>query len=306
MDAERDREIRTHIEREFERELKALRTLGDLSDRLIERWPKEAGNRNEADRIMSLLIARGTTTFKACLTLVLGGFGREAQMLNRSMFEGMAVAHWVVVNPDEAAERFKEANEFEIYLMRKRVSETNPEHEIPPGPGELSDEEVASAKLKFGPRNEWFWTGHRNIWKLVDAIQDQWGEPGRTALRVYLRDEHQRNTKHMHASASALFDFSLDPKVVRDGRPGMTIRLGAGPDELDGAMLGAFFIHSNLLGLLANHYALGSETEAEIDRVVVENQFAFAFIDPGVARKTGRNDPCPCESGAKFKLCHGL
>lgn len=86
----------------------------------------------------------------------------------------------------------------------------------------------------------------------------------------------------------------------------MTIRLGAGPDELDGAMLGAFFIHSNLLGLLANHYELGAETEAEIDRVVVENQFAFAFIDPDVARKTGRNDPCPCESGAKFKLCHGL
>ena len=28
-------------------------------------------------------------------------------------------------------------------------------------------------------------------------------------------------------------------------------------------------------------------------------------IDPEVLRRTGRNDPCPCGSGKKFKKCHG-
>jgi len=26
---------------------------------------------------------------------------------------------------------------------------------------------------------------------------------------------------------------------------------------------------------------------------------------PAVARKVGRNDPCPCGSGKKYKKCHG-
>jgi preprotein translocase subunit SecA len=29
-------------------------------------------------------------------------------------------------------------------------------------------------------------------------------------------------------------------------------------------------------------------------------------VAAGKARKTGRNEPCPCGSGKKFKKCHGL
>lgn len=28
-------------------------------------------------------------------------------------------------------------------------------------------------------------------------------------------------------------------------------------------------------------------------------------LPPAVARATGRNDPCPCGSGRKYKVCHG-
>lgn len=112
-------EVRANVEREFDLELAAVRNLDAFSDRLIETWRTTAGNRSEADRVITLSVARGTTTFKACQRLVVGGYGREAQMLNRTMFEGMAVAHWVAANPVEAATRFKEANAFEIYLMRR-------------------------------------------------------------------------------------------------------------------------------------------------------------------------------------------
>jgi uncharacterized protein YchJ len=84
----------------------------------------------------------------------------------------------------------------------------------------------------------------------------------------------------------------------------MTVRIGPGPEEIDGALLGAFFSHSNLLSLVISHYELGTEAEAEMKRITVENQSAFAVIDPELAKKTGRNDPCPCESGKKFKHCH--
>jgi len=35
----------------------------------------------------------------------------------------------------------------------------------------------------------------------------------------------------------------------------------------------------------------------------VANQGSWYFIDPTVELKTGRNDPCPCASGQKFKKC---
>jgi hypothetical protein len=299
-----DEDIREKLERDFDLELQAVRNLDALSDRLIARWAEQAGNRNAADRILTLSIARGTTTFKACQRLVLGGFGREAMMLNRSMFEGMAVAHWVAANPELAAPRFDEANEFEIFLLRKRIANEAPDLPQPKGPGELTDEEADAAAKKFGRNNERLWTGHRNIWELVDDIEDQWEESGKTALRVYLRDEHQRNTKQMHASASALADLTLDSLTPRGDRTGMTVRLGPGPEELDGALLGAFFIQANLLSLLVSHYELGADAEAQVELITTENQFAFAVIDPDATKNTGRNDPCPCGSGKKFKNCH--
>jgi uncharacterized protein YecA (UPF0149 family) len=30
-----------------------------------------------------------------------------------------------------------------------------------------------------------------------------------------------------------------------------------------------------------------------------------AISAPGGKRKVGRNEPCPCGSGKKYKMCHG-
>lgn len=297
-------EIGEKVERQFDLELAAIRELDAFSDRLIDAWPRQAATRTEADRIIAFAVARGTTTFKAALHLILGGYGREALMLNRSLFEGMAVAHWVAAEPEAAAGRFAKANEYEIHLMGEKLRSLDPGDEPPAGAKELDEEAVAEAKKLFGRNNERLWTGHRNVWELVDAIEDQSEEPGRTVLRLYLRFEHQQNTKEMHASASALFGIALNPATVQDGRPGMTVRIGAGPDSLDGAMIGAFFNHTNLLSLLIDYFELGVELETELNRIAGEGQYAFAVIDPEQVRDVGRNQPCPCGSEKKFKDCH--
>jgi hypothetical protein len=302
---ETDPEIRTKVERQFDLELAAIRALDATSNRLLDLWPQQSGMRGEGDRILALAIARGTTTFKAAIWLIEGGYGREALMLNRSLFEGMAVAHWVAANPEAAATRFALANEHEIHLMREKVEALHPEYEAPAGAGELSEEELAEARKLFGRDNQRLWTGHRTIWDLIDDVEDQWEEPGRSTLRLYLQHEHGRNTKEMHATASAIFGLALDPAAIGpDGRPGISVRIGPGSDSLDGALIGAFFNHSNLLSLLVDHFELGTEAEAELKRVTAENQYAFATIDPEQAGKVGRNDPCPCGSGKKCKACH--
>lgn len=147
---ETDDEIRAKVEREFDLEIAAVRALDETSNRLIDHWSQRRGMRGEGDRILAMAIARGVTTFKATIRLIEGGFGREALMLNRSLFEGMAVAHWVAANPEEAAKRFALANEYEIHLMREKVGEMHPEYEAPPGAGQLREEDLAEARKLFG------------------------------------------------------------------------------------------------------------------------------------------------------------
>ncbi len=45
------------------------------------------------------------------------------------------------------------------------------------------------------------------------------------------------------------------------------------------------------------------EARAQADAKAREN--SSASLDPALTRKVGRNDPCPCGSGKKFKDCHG-
>jgi hypothetical protein len=302
--SESNEEIRAKVEAKFDLELEAVRSLNELSEELVEIWPTVRGARREADRILSMAIARGVTTFSAALELAEAGFGRETQMLNRSLFEGLLVSHWISANPDQAEKRFPASQDFELHLMRERVAEFAPEElEVEDGI-ELDPERLAEAQRLFGKANQRMWTGHRSLWDLFKEVEDRWERPWGEALTRYMQNEYQRNTKEMHATTSALFGLVLDPFAERGGIRGLSVRIGPGPDEVAAALFNSFFNHSNLLLLLVDHFELGTEAEIKVKGLVVEHQFAFVLIDPALAKKTGRNDPCPCGSPKKFKDCH--
>ena len=50
------------------------------------------------------------------------------------------------------------------------------------------------------------------------------------------------------------------------------------------------------------HDATGEHSHRERS-AFVQNQGRWYFIDPTVGLQAGRNDPCPCASGQKFKKC---
>ena len=79
---------------------------------------------------------------------------------------------------------------------------------------------------------------------------------------------------------------------------------GAGPSVRDAehALLGSFWIYGNLMSVVLEHFEV--EGRERLDDLSANERKAFVQIDPAVARKTGRNDPCPCGSGAKFRRCH--
>jgi hypothetical protein len=299
-----DQEIRDRIEREFRLQLNAVRALDALSDRFLAAMSTGRGMRHKADSIIAFSAARETTTIKATLLLVESGFGRQAKMLNRSTFEGLAVACWVAANPDEAVDRFDKSNEFEIHLMREKVVASHPDADISED-GRLDPGRVEECVSLFGKNNQRLWTGHSDLWALIKAIENRWDEAERKALKMYVGYEHERNNKELHPSASALFAAVSNPASRQDGRPGMSLRIGPGSAELDAAFLGLFFIQQNLLRFIAEEFDLGLDALSELGDLVAEHQFAFAGAHNEMDSGLGRNDPCWCGSGKKFKKCHG-
>src|SRR5215469_664193 len=101
-------EIRSLIERDareyFPRYMHAYEQLLALAVEMLEHEDPWRGRPIDTDRRADSLIAveaaRGLKTYRAVLHLCLGGFGQQAAMLDRSLFEGMVVTHWVHANPD--------------------------------------------------------------------------------------------------------------------------------------------------------------------------------------------------------------
>jgi hypothetical protein len=89
--------IEGQVREHFPRPVKACEELLDLAADLLEpdEWKGRAlDDSSLVDRIVVGEVARGLKTFRASFDDCLGGFGPQAAMLNRALFEGMAVAYW--------------------------------------------------------------------------------------------------------------------------------------------------------------------------------------------------------------------
>ena len=62
-------------------------------------------------------------TYSAALALVREGFGPQAAMFNRALFEGMAVAHWVSVAPEAARQRWPDHERHNALLWTEVVEQ---------------------------------------------------------------------------------------------------------------------------------------------------------------------------------------
>jgi hypothetical protein len=102
----------------------------------------------------------------------------------------------------------------------------------------------------------------------------------------------------LHVSAPGL---NANAKFSDDA-DSFTIRIGPRPDMLQRALFGSFWIFDNTLGLILDHFGI------EVDDKTRNELFSakdFIELSDEQVRSSGRNDPCPCGSGLKFKRCHG-
>lgn len=261
---------------------------------LTKQWPGRPIE-HPSDGIVFTLYARSLDTFASAILTARMGYGAQACMLNRSLFEDMIDAHWVHSNPDLAVKRYEDHfNHGRMLLSEtvKRYPEQFDGAELP----RFDEQDRDRLDRIYGPWGSKPWSGV-NLHERVNAVEDQWlDEASRRTLHFFHDVAHRENNQVLHASSA-----HLNSRVQADGET-LTFQVGPNTELLDQALFGSFWIFSNTVGLMHDRF------EIQVSERLKEEIFStveFVTLGEEQLRDVGRNDPCPCGSGHKFKRCHG-
>ena len=284
-------------EERYGRQLAACRHVRDFVHELTRPWQgRSLDPKNRHDLIVTAMFARSFTTFWAAVELVHMGFGEQAAMLNRSLFEDMVDVHWVCTEPDRAVELYEAHLEHGKMLLADQIAkypDFYPAEKIP----EFNEEDRKRLDGIFGPHGTKSWTT-LNLYERVCAIEHFWeDEPNKQILRFFRDIPHRENNQTLHVTA-----YGLTSLVRAHDERGITLKLGPGSEMLDRALYASYWVFLQIVGLIVDHFNFDVSEER---RGEVFSRTAFVELDAKTMRATGRNDPCPCGSGQKFKRCHG-
>ncbi len=237
-------------ERVFSPEFHACRDL------LIFAWEHKPTRGDQPFHYLLLAIfARSTLTYRAIMQLCRGGYGEQADMLNRSLFEDMAAAHWVSLHPEEAVARIGQHHQHSRVLWN-RMLERRPGLGDPVDLG-LDDETVRSLDRMFGEHGTRPWLG-LGMWDVVIEIEQLWqGEENREQLWHFYELAHRANNQKLHLSS-----FSLNRVAqAREQGDELVFRYTASPsikasDPVGPALFGAFWIYWQLVGLICDLFGI--------------------------------------------------
>ena len=214
-----------------------------------------------AGKLIFRTYVRSSKTYQASFLLAGRGYGVQAGMLNRSLFEDMLVAHWVKKNPGEAPERYERHRRHAVEQMREALTKHGAGVEMA-----LSDDDRQAYAKEFGYRS---WTG-LTTYELAREVEDEWpeGKFGRDLL-WWVYDIAQRfNNLILHHSA-----MGLGLTGEEDEAKGAT-RLDVGPStaHIQGALLGAFYCYMQTMTLV-----LGEKAVTEL-QALSDEHFPKAFL----------------------------
>jgi hypothetical protein len=246
---------------------------------------KPVGVGGEAFRALLLAVfARSTLTYRAIMQLCRGGYGEQADMLNRSLFEDMAAAHWISLHREEAVERIEQHHQHSRVLWN-RVIERRPGLGDPVDLG-LDDETIAELDRIFGQHGTRPWLG-LGMWDLVAEIEQLWpDDEGREQLWRFYELAHRANNQKLHLSSFALnrivraredggeiiFQYSASPSIDAAGP--------VGP-----ALFGAFWIYWQLTSLIWDVYEIPQD---DLTQLVEQHLVALGPRSAEWARLYGR------------------
>ena len=168
----------------------------------------------------------------------------------RSLFEGMAVAHWVSVNPALAEDRFRKHMRHSASMWNRQATRRTRSRGIERSTITEAEEEAEYKKL-FGP---WGETSSGVGCRCTQAHRRDRARVGRwrtpDELRFMFAVAHADNTETMHTTAMSLTSGHL----CRTDLDGLRTEAGPSIRQVDRALLGALWPWAHILGLAADYF----------------------------------------------------
>lgn len=250
-------------------------------------------------KVLTDLISRSITIYRAVLALCRGGFPTQAMILCRALFEDVIAAHWAVApeNRAVAAARLIDQERLADDIRARRLAEQG----VSWGSDErLSEEERTRLTKQFRGGNQSWFGDRREAMKIAQASVETRGFIAEwlDTLDLLCSEGSQavHNTVHSLERSSRggfLLEAAFQPSY------------GQATSVPENEMRMAFTVASACLGLVADVVLdeLGVATQ------VVREACVFAMnsvaLSPSERRRSlGRNDLCWCGSGRKLKNCH--
>jgi hypothetical protein len=284
------------IKDDFGPQLQACERLYEYAKGLTKAWPGRPLE-STADGLIATLLSRSLDTFRSAVHLASLGYGMQASMLNRSLFEDMIDVHWVATDPETAEQCYRDHHQHSRMLLADAVAkypDYYPDIEVP----DFDPDERKKLDDFYGRWGAKPWS-RINLHQRVKLVEHHWkDQAGQRTLHFFHDIAHRENNQVLHVSAAGL---TANAELAdEDGI--FTIRIGPRPDMLKRALFGSFWIFDNTLGLIVDHFGI------EVDDKTRKELFSakdFIELSDEQMRDAERNDPCPCGSGLKFKRCHG-
>lgn len=261
-----DAEIEAQVRAAYGPKLEACERLHAFGEDALYIWAGRPIDPESVDPIILAEGARATKTYAGTVRLAAGGFGPQASMLDRSIFEGMAIAHWAHAHPDRAVELFKKHGRHSELLWGDAFAKADPANPRVIDAG--TEEERKELGGLFGKYGTNLWTGHNSLYALLPEIEDQWpAGPPREQLWWFFRVAHRDSNQVLHSTALGL---SAGMTRMAD-----ELRLDVGPSEhyLDRGLLGGLWSYEQTLTLLWDRFAIPGR--AALDEITKSTQSAF-------------------------------
>jgi Family of unknown function (DUF5677) len=245
--------LREAIEKDCGAELEACRSLLDFALADLGAWSGRPIKRG-ADRVILAEAVRATKTLGAVVPLCEAGYAEQALMLDRSLFEGMAVAHWVDTHRRGAVRLFTRHERFSRYLWHQTLDalgwlDEDDDRKSWPSVGPKQRKELEGL---FGPygTNSWW---RMSVPKLLEDIEDQWDAQGRKALWEHHDVVYRLSNQVLHSTAT-----SVSGTLISQTSDILTMTAGPSNQLVGPALYAAHWTYGQTFTLLIDVFKLAS------------------------------------------------
>jgi hypothetical protein len=253
MSETENQRLREAIAKDCRAELDACRSLLDFALADLAAWSGRPIKRG-ADRMIIAETVRATKTLGAVVPLCEAGYGEQALMLDRSLFEGMAVAHWVNAHRRRAVWLFTRHERFSRFLWHQTLDalgwlDGGDDRKSWPSVGPKQRKELEKLFGRYGTNSWWRMT----VPKLLEDTEDQWDAQGRKNLWEYHNVVYRLSNQVLHSTAT-----SVSGTFIGQTSDALTMTAGPSNQLVGPALYAAHWTYGQTYTLLIDVFKLPS------------------------------------------------